>query len=82
MSYCTHCGTQVTPGTAVCPQCGNPPGEVQAPQLVEVVLNRRPGKRQTVPRPARTGSASLKLLSQLPGPRVDALGGFTAPPCI
>lgn len=26
MSYCVNCGTQVTPGTQVCPQCGKPPG--------------------------------------------------------
>ncbi|HEX9943259.1 MAG TPA: type II secretion system protein GspG [Thermoanaerobaculia bacterium] len=29
--YCTFCGTEVAPGTAVCPQCGNPPGGVRQP---------------------------------------------------
>lgn len=36
MSYCAFCGTEVAPGTAVCPQCGNPPSGVRPPAVTVV----------------------------------------------
>lgn len=38
MPYCAYCGTQVAPGTAFCPKCGNPPSGVRQPAAPAAVV--------------------------------------------